>query len=378
MSRSKRQRRRRGGFRPPHCPNPACPYHLDARHWLYRPRGSWVRPADQRRFRAWRCSLCGRNFSARTFSPSYWMRRRDLLARLAPLIVEGAALRQSARVLGRAPATVTRACARLGRHCLLFHQTLVARQAPRGPLVADGFESFAYSQYFPYHLNLAASAESWFIHGFTFSPLRRKGRMTPAQKARRNALERRYGRPDPRAVARGMAALVAPLARRLPPGATLVIHSDDHRAYPPALRAACAGLPLKLEHRITSATARRTTSNALFPVNLADLLLRHSSANHRRETIAFSKTVAGVLERAAVFLVWRNTIKRRRENGSERTAAMIEGLLGRRLSWGQILRRRLFPRRTGLTPEWTDYYWRRVKTAVFGERQVGHACRYAF
>jgi hypothetical protein len=38
-----------------------------------------------------------------------------------------------------------------------------------------------------------------------------------------------------------------------------------------------------------------TAQNPLFPVNLADLLLRHSSANHKRETIAFSKRRQGAM-----------------------------------------------------------------------------------
>jgi hypothetical protein len=133
-----------------------------------------------------------------------------------------------------------------------------------------------------------------------------------------------------------------------------------------------------IDHRVTSSKERRTMRNPLFPVNLADLLLRHASANHRRETIAFSKRHQAALERLAVTLVWRNYIKKRRENGPPESAAMWLGLLKRLLTWQDVLRWRLFPAHAELPEPWVAYYWRRVRTAVFGDRQAVHACRMAF
>ena len=58
--------------------------------------------------------------------------------------------------------------------------------------------------------------------------------------------------------------------------------------------------------------------------DLLDLLIRHSGANHKRETIAFSKRRASAIERLCVFLVWRNWIKwfseRRPEAGTRPVA----------------------------------------------------------
>jgi hypothetical protein len=48
----------------------------------------------------------------------------------------------------------------------------------------------------------------------------------------------------------------------------------------------------------------RTTRNPLFRVNRADLWLRHSGANHKRETIAISKRCASEVERCAVLGVY--------------------------------------------------------------------------
>jgi hypothetical protein len=258
----------------------------------------------------------------------------------------------------------------------------------REPLVIDGFETFEFSQFFPFHLNLAAGADSWFLYHFTDSPLRRKGAMTPEQKRRRAELEAQLGRPDPKAVESGILALLRPLLRRSGrrvaaadrgEAVPVVLHSDDHPAYRRALRRLRKEPHvLDLQHRITSSTERRTRSNPLFPVNLADLLLRHSQANHRRETIAFSKRRQGALERLAIFTLWRNAIKRRRENKPGETAAMAAGILAGPCSWTELLRARRFPRRRLLPGPWRSYYWRRVRTLPLGTRQTVHRLRYAF
>ncbi len=370
--------RRCGGFQPPHCPNQKCRFHRRHRKWPFKRAGFFTRPSDGRRIQVFQCLHCGRRFSTRTFSATYWLRRREMLFRIATMISEGPALRQIARMLGVSHSTVMRHVARLGRHCLLFHHNLMKDHQIREPLVVDGFESFAYSQYHPFHINFAAGSDSWFIYHFTDAPLRRKGSMTRVQKVRREELEHIYGRPDPKAVEKSMAALVCPLLKRVA-DSEVVIHSDDHKAYPRAFRRLAREDPRapEIDHRITSSKARRTRRNPLFPVNLADLLARHASANHRRETIAFSKTRQAAMERAAVFTVWRNCIKRRAENGPAESAAMYVGVLDRLLTWRRGLRGRLFPGHARLPQEWVEYYWRRIKTAVYEDRQVAHICFYA-
>ena len=205
---------------------------------------------------------------------------------------------------------------------------------------------------------------------------KRKGRMTPTQRWRRTELERQFGRPDPKAVELSTVALLKPFLSE----DELELHSDDHPAYRRALRRLrnSGRVIPRIEHRITSSRLRRTCSNPLFPVNLTDLLLRHGGANHHRETIAYSKRRQATMERVAIFSVWRDYVKKRRENGPQESAGMWLGLVDRLLSWREILRRRLFPAHTSLPEVWNAYYWRRVKTVVLGNRQTTHRCRYAF
>jgi hypothetical protein len=246
--------------------------------------------------------------------------------------------------------------ARLGRHALLFLEAQRPRQAPEEPLVVDGFESFEYSQYHPLHLNLAVGAHSHFVYAFTDAELRRKGRMTKAQKCKRSRLEARFGRPDPRAIERGMAELLRLVA---PPGSRLEVHSDEHPAYPRAWKRVPE---VTVQHRVTPSRRARTTGNPLFPVNRADLWLRHNGANHKRETIAYSKRRASVVERCAMLAVYLNFQKSFSEKKRDATPAQRLGITSRKLRTEDVLVERLFPSRVVLAPVWERYYWRDVVT----------------
>ena len=294
-TRLQRSSRRRGGFQPPFCPNPKCDFHHPHPQWHFVRNGS-RRDRCGRRRQKFLCRACKREFSVSTFTASYWLRKPHLLAQVAAHVTEGSGLRQTARLLGTSHTTVMRHLARLGRHCLLTHAQLSFDAPIQEGLVFDGFESFAHSQFSPLHANLAVGKESWFLYLFTISPLRRKGTMTPEQKRTRTLLEERYGRPHPKAVEDGIYALLRPLiprsTRRPCP-----LFSDDHHSYRRALgRLAAKGSAFV--HKVTSSKARRTLANDLFSVNLADLLLRHQCANHRRETIAFSKLLQGLIDRS--------------------------------------------------------------------------------
>src|SRR6188474_889591 len=307
-------------FIPPHCPRSQCRFHTCAEGWRWVRHGYFTRRARPQWIQRFRCRHCGATFSSQSFSTTYYLKRPELLVALFYRLLSCSGYRQIAREASCAASTLVGQAARLGRHALLY----LARHrpgAPAEPLVIDGFESFAYSQYQPLHLNLAVGAHSHFVYAFTAATLRRKGRMTEGQKRRRWALEREHGRPDPKALEHAVVDLIRIAAPA--PQEDLVIRSDEHPAYPRALRR-LAGYSLR--HECTPSVAARTTGNPLFPVNLLDLLLRHNSANHKRETIAFSKRHQGVIERAALLILWRNFTKPFSENHDRGTPAMRIGL----------------------------------------------------
>lgn len=355
---------------PPFCPNANCPFHTRPAHWRWVRDGFFRRQCDPLRVQRYRCRHCRRRFSEQTFRTTYWLRCPQLLEPVCRGLLACSGYRQIARSLETSPHTVLTHAARLGRHCLLFHQQHRPAALPEEPLVLDSFESFEWSQYHPTLYHVAAGQRSHFFHGFTESELRRSGRMTPVQKRRRARCEAALGRPDPRSVEKQVAALLAVL---VPEPRALELHTDEHQDYPRALR----HLPhLALEHHTISSRAARTVRNPLFAINLLDLLIRHGSANHKRETIAFSKRRQSAIGRLWVLLAWRNYVKPFSERRQDESPAMRLGLLSHRLGVGELLAERLFPGRIALPECWARFYRGEVPTRALPQARR-HSLKYA-
>ena len=352
---------------PPHCPNPNCQhFNTFSRAWPYKRKGFYTRQSSPNRIQRFTCLACQRHFSTQTFSTSYWQKRPDLAARMLMLVVGCMGNRQMARALGCSPETVAHHLARLGRHCLLFQARELRRIAALNEVAIDGFETFEWSQYFPFHHNVAVDVDSGYFLYHTDSPLRRKGRMRPRQKVRRAQLEQEFGRAPSRAVEDGVRDLFIPITPN-------VIRSDDHRAYPRAL----AALGHRVIHKITPSTRRRDQRNPLWEVNLLDMMIRHSTAAHKRETIAWAKRRQASIEKLTIFQVWRNYMKKRWEKSTPDTPAMILGLAERPWRPRDLLKERLFFHKIELSPRWERYYRREVRTVALPVNRT-HRLRYAF
>ena len=356
---------------PPHCPNPNCPFHNPLTPGFRARRcGYHTRLNPPHRVPRFQCRHCRRTFSSQTFATTYWLKRPALLPNVFLATVNGMANRQIARTFHCAPSTVNHLLARIGRHCLLFQRHHCQQASPPGDISIDGLVSFESSQYYPFEHLVAVDNDTSFLLHFADAPLRRSGRMTATQKRRRQELEARFGRPDPKAVQKAAQEVVREALR----GAQkATVRSDLHQAYRRALRR----VDCQIDHRTTSSQAPRDRHNELFEINALDAFLRHSSANHRRQTLAASKRRQGSTERLAVFTVWRNFVKRRWENRCDQTPAMLRGMVARVLTVKDVLAKRLFVTHYELSERWRDYYWRRVETVVLPVNRR-HTLTYAF
>ena len=358
-------------FLPPHCPNANCLYHKPfTPGWQYKKAGFFGRHLKPNRIQRFTCRHCRRSFSSQSFATTYWLKRPDILFQLFTKTTGCMSNRQVARDLNVAPSTIDNQLSRLARHCMLFHAKQMQTALPARTIVFDSFVSFEFSQYWPLHHHLAVEKDTDFILYFTDSEVRRSGTMTAQQKRRRQQLEAQFGRPDPQAVHKDVTELLEVVtagSRRV------ILLSDEHRVYPRVIQA----LSCEVEHRVTSSRERRDADNPLWEVNLVELLVRHSSANHKRETIAWSKRRQSSSERLAIFLVFRNYLKGRREKqrGSP-TPAQTRGMLPKRLGVQEVLRERLFPSLIALPGRWERYYKREIKTRVL-RRQRRHDLSYA-
>src|SRR5262245_26262369 len=245
---------RAASWAPPFCPNPCCRFHTGtATSWPWVRAGFYPRRAAPQRIQRFRCGHCGRYFSAQTFRADYWLKRPGLLAETFHALTHCTGYRQLARKHGGSPQTFMGLAERLGRHCELLHELLRPKGEIQEPLCLDGFRTFEASQYHPSEYHLVVGQHSHYIYGFTHSELRRSGTMTARQRRRRAELERDYGRPDPKSVAREVARGLGIVTK----GASrVVLHSDENPAYPRAF-ARLAGL--ELEHHTVASRAARTS-----------------------------------------------------------------------------------------------------------------------
>jgi hypothetical protein len=114
----------------------------------------------------------------------------------------------------------------------------------------------------------------------------------------------------------------------------------------------------------------------LFAINLLDLLIRHSGANHKRETIAFSKRRQSAAERLWLLVVWRNHVKSFSERKRDATPAMRAGVSARRYTLRPSSRRGCSRGASALPERWARYYWRHTPTRCLPRART-HTLRYA-
>jgi transposase-like protein len=343
---------------PPFCPNPNCAFHCGpTASWRYKRYGTYERRSAPYVVQRYKCVHCAREFSDQTFRPTYYLKRPELLLALFHALVSCTGFRQFGRANDCHHSTAMRQAQRLGRHCLLFHEM----KRPKGPLtepiVFDGLRNFEYSQYHPSEFHIVVGKGSHFVHGFTHSELKRMGKMTAKQKRENARIQRDCGTPPKHSVRDEVANV---LAIATAGSESVVLHSDEHYLYPRALKRL---KHLKsIEHYTTSAKAVRHPSNPLFPVNLMDLLVRHSMSSQKRETIAFSKTIASAVSVMWVMVAWRNYVKHASEQRQRGSPAMRLKVCAHRYRPARLLKWRLFPSKIELPKAWLAHYYRLLKT----------------
>jgi transposase-like protein len=358
-------------FAPAFCPRRDCRQHRleQRRHFAYEPAGGYYR-RDRRRVPRYRCLACRRTFSKQTFSVTYFLKRPELLAPICAALQAGSAHRQIARSLGCAPSTVTRLSARLGRHALLLNATaLLEIGACDESLVLDHFESFVRTQDYPVGVATVVGERSWFVYALDPAPHARTGSRSPAQEVKRRA--------RPPQTTRGgytgsMSRVLDVLLHFFPETHPLRLITDGHDAYARALARPrfCDRVlhtafpnPKRGPKGSPRSAAARQRDAAMFPNDLWHMILRHSEAHHRRETIAFGRRTNAVVERLYLAAIWRNFVKGVSERKPDPTTpAMRLGVASEPWSWTRVLARRLFPGRIRMPKSWLEIYRREWTT----------------
>lgn len=364
MSRSAR-------FRPPHCPNPACDFHLDPTGWRFKRAGFFPRTIPPLRIQRYRCFTCKRAFSSQTFSITYRLRHPELLEPVFHAEVGGSGHRQIARQHRVSHTTIQRLVERIGRHCILIHESLRAsarKELASEPVVMDGLGAFARGQYWPVEITGIVGTSSYYSHDFVVTAMRRRGSMTDAQKKRRAEYEAKLGRPEPGALREDVLEL---MEAALPRHSPVELRTDEKREYVTALKRLQG---LEIEHLTTHSKEPRTPKNPLFAVNAHHGFMRHSGANHKRETIAFSKCFKSVVWRQAIFQVWKNLVKGASERDPSKTPGQRLGVTSKKWTIAELLDIELSVTRMKLRKRVFDAYFG-IEPRPFSAMTWGTAAR---
>lgn len=352
---------------PAFCPNPLCIYHHrspPSSGW-YAKSGTYptaVFGSVQR----YACHRCGMRFSSQTFSIDYYVKKRIDYHRLLNQLKTTSSCRDMAREFLVSTATINNRTDRLCRSMVSAHLRLLAGHTLQEPLVADGFESFTVSQYFPNNIHLLVGKDSQYLYGCNYVSIRRKGRMTEQQKQRRQELERRY---RPGGLKHSFAELLLDSSQLVEqsPKKPVLLYTDEKKEYVRALKSIPEGKAI--HHIRINSHKPRTVVNPLFAANYLDRQIRKDQANHVRETVCFARNVNNAMSRLLVYFTYHNYLKAYRERErtkSARTHAQVAGISAERImkELRHVFTSRAFFSRSDITGFWRDLWLKRLITPL--------------
>jgi hypothetical protein len=189
------------------------------------------------------------------------------------------------------------------------------------PLVADGFESFVLSQYFPNNFNFLVGKDSQYVYYFNYVQLHRKGRMTEKQKLTAQYLKNEWPLPNNNQILKfgELLRYISKIVVQTPKQKELDFYTDEKYEYlrctnPVYLPPELIERRFTLNHHRINSRVPRTKVNDLFSVNYIDRECRKDLAEHHRETTCHAKETNDSVERMCVYRTIHNYFKKFRIN----------------------------------------------------------------
>jgi transposase-like protein len=339
-------------FIPPHCSNKDCKnfYNPESKDWYkffayYRTKAFGQVP----RFV---CRSCKKTFSSQTFSINYYAKHPIDYELIFKSLNSASGIRNISRDLYVHNRQIINRMIRLSRNIMIISQMLSETLPFQEDFAADGFESFIKSQYFPDNYNILVGKDSLYLYQIDYSHLRRKGRMTKAQKKTRARLEKIY-KAAPDEIMKSFIDIFLYVARHTNRRESVVnIGTDEKKDYIRAIRKCDLVNRLiregKWNHVRINSREPRTGSNPLYPVNYMDREFRKDIAMFVRESVKFGRNVNNAMRRINIYAFWHNFLKEYRINDNREkfpthfemaggdgklAAELIEGVFTKRYFW---------------------------------------------
>lgn len=320
-------------FTPPRCPNRGCAKHWQPTPAFFRRVGSYrprCRTVPVPRFE---CRDCGRGFSRQTFRLDYRDRRPELNAPLFERLTGGATLRHCSRTLGADCKTIQRKFRKLSRHLRILDRSLLRRLPSGCTLVLDEQEDFETTRTKPVTIPVVVERVSKLVVAVDVAAIRRVARKGSRGRRRLERQESREGRrrDDSRRCLRHVFGRLA----RLLEGKNAALVTDCKSSYATECRRIHQA---RFHHLRVPSDLPKDVASPLFPVHLAQSMIRCSNARMRRRSWAKSKSRRMLRLQLAMFAAFRNW-HRQRHNADPRsyTPGVCLGLVARRLEAQEML-----------------------------------------
>ena len=362
-------------FHPPFCPNKDCSHHIRKKYSLpwYVLNGHY-KTICFGLVQRYKCKHCKREFSSQTFHIDYFAKKKCNYETIYNHIVSSAGNRDISRALKVSPNVIQNRIGRLSRQCAAVHSEIMSLCDLKENLTADGLESFCYSQYFPNNIHLLAGAESRVVYYLNGETIRRKGRMTAAQKERRKELEEEWKvrKGGIRKSFKEMLFEMKDLYERSSRN-ELTLYSDEKYDYVLAFRHS-KELRMLLEsgewvHHRTNSKVARTIWNMLFASNYIDREVRKGLSDHHRETVQWAKDMSEMFKRLIIFIVHHNVkmpFDVKKERKDDRVHWEVAGVSKKVIAnaWKGIFRMRRFYTHIELPDFWKKIWFSEVRTPL--------------
>lgn len=321
-------------FTPPRCPNPCCKHHLEPADWRYQRRGSYRPKCRRFSIARYQCTTCRRTFSRQSFRADRGDRRPETNMRVFEMLASGVGLRQIARTLGLNPQSVQNKLRKYGRVLAQMHDNLCPRLPEGRTFVLDEEETYEQKSIRPLTVPILIEAETWFVVATEVGSIRRLAPVGTARRRKQDLDERRHGRRRDQS-RQCVRKVLEKLRDRVPEG-VLTLRTDEKGSYATLVGEVFGS---RAQHETTSGRDPRTTFNPLFAINVTIAMSRDNNGRLRRKSWLVTKSAGKLVHQLAVFVAYRNYIRRRfnRDPATDSPAKLL-GLLPRALTWREVLR----------------------------------------
>ncbi len=269
--------------------------------------GSFIRKRDNKTIVRYKCKCCNKSFSNETFKLSYYDKKNINYKNIFKLSVSNISNTRIAELTNRSSQSISRIQMKIAKQFMWLNNKLLNNFQLKENLVADGFQTFTNSQYFPHDINIIVGKKSQFLYSFDNYFMRKHGKMTTEQKEIRSNIDK-YAKYEYKACYNSFTNMLLSLCRIGFFNNDFILFTDEKHEYTDAIKN-LEKKGLKVRHVKISSKKHRGLNNELFSVNYIDREFRKNIANHNRETKCHSKEINMSLYRICLHHMYINYFK---------------------------------------------------------------------